>query len=187
MKNKNDLRNELLAQRRALDSNLAREWSRAIQDQLNMLKFFETAKQVLSYLPVDKEVSTLNIIEALLENQKTVLAPSIDETNDMTWRRILSLNDLRIGKFGIPEPAPENQIELNDTFAAAPILVPGVAFDRAGNRLGFGAGYFDRFLASHSGTKIGLAYEFQIMDRLPQEAHDVQMDWIVTENGCIET
>ena len=95
-------------------------------------------------------------------------------------------SDLAVGQFGILEPKPGiSQLAARDPIDVA--LVPGLAFDETGNRLGRGMGYFDRLLPGIGGTKIALAYDFQILKGIPAEAHDACVDFIVTEIRVVET
>jgi 5-formyltetrahydrofolate cyclo-ligase len=92
--------------------------------------------------------------------------------------------DLATGKFGILEPRPE-AIRPAALDQIGAVLVPGLAFDGTGNRLGRGFGHFDRLLRQTSGVKIALAFDFQVLDEVPAEAHDVRLDFIVTETRVV--
>lgn len=132
------------------------------------------ARVVLAYHPVGGEVDTLKMIERMRSDGKTVCLPAITGKGVMEARR---MDCLVPGPFGIPCPegpvvAPE-EIDL--------IVVPGLAFDKTCHRLGQGGGYYDRYLPKCRGIAVGLAYEYQIVDRLPLEAHDAQMDFVATE------
>jgi len=93
------------------------------------------------------------------------------------------MDDMKKGAYGILEPktvrkADENNIDV--------ILVPGLAFDRNGGRMGFGKGYYDRLLESSKAVKIGLCYDFQILEKIPTESHDVPMNFVITEKEILE-
>lgn len=93
------------------------------------------------------------------------------------------MDDMEKGAYGILEPktvrkADENNIDV--------ILVPGLAFDRNGGRMGFGKGYYDRLLESSKAVKIGLCYDFQILEKIPTESHDVPMNFVITEKEILE-
>jgi 5-formyltetrahydrofolate cyclo-ligase len=117
------------------------------------------------------------LIRALLARGTRVYVPKI-ERRVMGWVPIASLEELRTGHFGVPEPeaSPEG-----DPPSAAPVVVPGLAFTPAGYRLGYGGGYFDRFLAVHRGPSVGVAFECQVTAQLPVEPHDVPVKYLVTE------
>ena len=92
---------------------------------------------------------------------------------------------MRTAHYGLREPVPNPELIL-PPHALDVILIPGIAFDRRGHRIGSGKGYYDRFLTRTQAVRIGLAYDFQVIDRVPAEPHDVKMDWIVTESEMIE-
>ena len=101
----------------------------------------------------------------------------------MSLSYINSMDDMKKGAYGILEPktvrkADENNIDV--------ILVPGLAFDRNGGRMGFGKGYYDRLLESSKAVKIGLCYDFQILEKIPTESHDVPMNFVITEKEILE-
>lgn len=128
---------------------------------------------------------TARLIELLLQHKKKVAVPKMV----IPWRLlenyyIQELSAVSAGQFGILEPDPRlcEPAMLRDLQL---IIVPGVAFDRRGNRLGSGHGYYDRFLAQSAAPRIGLAFEMQIVDRVPVGEHDEKMHFIVTENEMI--
>jgi len=93
--------------------------------------------------------------------------------------------DLSTGSYGILEPR-EELLGLKSTADVELCLVPGVAFDQIGNRIGYGGGYYDRLLDSINGRTVGLAYSFQVLDEIPSEPHDKRVDIVVTEKGIID-
>ncbi|MEC8238342.1 MAG: 5-formyltetrahydrofolate cyclo-ligase, partial [SAR324 cluster bacterium] len=95
---------------------------------------------------------------------------------------ILSTNVLEIGKFGILDVRPEKRIEVNISDLDL-VLVPGIAFDLSGGRLGYGRGYYDRFLKKTEGFRVGVCYESQIVDQVPMEAHDIHMQALISQKG----
>jgi 5-formyltetrahydrofolate cyclo-ligase len=131
---------------------------------------------------MDNELDTRGVLAWALGEGKTVLVPVCMPKRAMAWSVLRHFDQLAPSNFGVLEPRADAR-ELVPPPADAPVLVPGIAFDRRGYRIGYGAGYFDRFLAHHAGLKIGLAYECQIIDAVPHEPHDVKMDMIVTERG----
>lgn len=142
---------------------------------------FQQASCVALYHAIPGEVQTALFIEKWYK-EKTLLLPVI-EGNDLRLVPYAGPNSLKAGIFGILEPTdetqmiPENQIDL--------IIVPGVAFDRAHNRLGRGKGYYDRLLSGLSAPKIGICYDFQLIDVVPTEPFDRKMDLIITEKEII--
>lgn len=182
MWNKSDIRRRYLELRRALSHQDAAEKSARIRERLQDLKEFQQAEVVLSYISSkDNEVDTQVLIETLLASEKDVLVPFTGANRTLAWSPIRALSELAPATFGILEPRADCQ-RVMEPPAGAVVLVPGIAFARDGYRVGYGGGYFDRFLADFAGLKIGLAYDFQIVDSLPHAAHDVPVDIIVTES-----
>ena len=141
---------------------------------------WRSARSVLFYAPLTDELDLSPLWEHALSAGKTVALPRFNqEADDYSAYAVSSLTDpLAQGKFGIPEPGadsspiPLNQLDL--------IMVPGVAFDPSGRRIGRGRGYYDRILAKVRGTKCGVAYEQQILAEVPVEPHDVHLDCLLT-------
>jgi len=180
---KTALRQAAKIQRATLNEAQISDYSRRIRDHLiPVLKRRET---VLVYASKCPEVDTLPLIEWLLEEEKTVVVPII-QREDCSLR-LSYLSDPAVlvpSTFQVPEPigheVPADPSEIQV------VIVPMLAFDAAGNRLGYGAGYYDRFLARHPGLlTIGLAFSCQEVDSLPAEENDIRMDRIVTEQGVI--
>jgi len=155
---------------------------------LQQLKQFHQARTLLIYLPIRNEIDTIPIIKTAWQLGKTVVIPVCQPGNELLLSRINSFNELNEGVFGIPEPCANHlrpvaaeQVDL--------AVLPGVAFDLNGNRLGFGGGYFDRLLPLLRADcpRLALAYDFQIVEVLPVKEHDIKMDIIVTENRIIYT
>lgn len=99
---------------------------------------------------------------------------------------MVALKNLQKGRFGILEP--KNKIRLKSFSKIAAVIVPGIAFDKKGNRLGFGKGYFDKFLKKikSDALKIGLAFSFQVLKKIPTTKNDIKMDFIITEKEIID-
>ena len=139
------------------------------------------AKTVLCYMSTPSEVDTIGIISSLFEENKTVAVPRcIDDTRDMNFFVISSLDDTSKRTFGVFEPDEIKCQRLRD-FRNAVCILPGLAFDRSGFRLGYGKGYYDRFLSSFNGVKIGIVYEECLFDELMHGFYDIAVDIVVTE------
>ncbi len=180
---KTTLRQRYLAMRRALPQAAVAEAGAAVAERLRDLGAIGRAAALLSYVASkDNELDTRGILAWALGQGKTVLVPVCMPKRAMAWSVLRDFGELAPTSFGVLEPRVDAR-ELAFPPGDAPVLVPGIAFDRRGYRIGYGAGYFDRFLAHHAGLKIGLAYECQIIDAVPHEPHDVPMDVIVTERG----
>jgi len=162
--------------------------SAAIWERLSVLSEFTSARRLLVYVSAGGEADTHGLIRQLLAMGRNVYVPLFDTAKQhyvASELRDFDM-DLATGKFGILEPKPEAiRPAASDQIDAA--LVPGLAFDETGNRLGRGMGHFDRLLQGVHGTRIALAFDFQLLDEVPADAHDARMDFIVTENRVIKT
>lgn len=185
MNRKYETRVRLIAKRNALSVREARERGRRIHARLRGLDEFRSAWRVLSYVSSkDNEADTLGIITGLLREGREVFCPRVSEA-DLAWFRIESVDRLRPGAFGILEPAPAISGAMSPREVLGSdviVLVPGIAFTPKGYRIGYGRGYFDRFLRSFGGTSVGLAYDFQIIDEFDPDPHDVPVQIVVTES-----
>ena len=180
---KRRLRAEALAVRRALAPEAVAEKSAAIHARLRALDSFAAARALLCYAASkDNEVDTLPILRALLAAARPVFVPVAEPGGRMRWSRLEAPGELVPARFGILEPPPARQ--RFEPFPAPSIcLVPGLAFTRDGFRLGYGGGYYDRFLAGYGGVTVGLAYACQLRAALPCAPHDVPMRYVLTEDG----
>jgi len=181
---KSAIRTQSLLARKSLSAEQHFTWSRAIHTHLAHFPPFAAAQCVLTCLDSKhKEVETSPIITDLLKQQKYVLVPRCLKHGILEWCRISSLDDLALNSLGIYESAAAlpAQIPPKDSVC----LVPGIAFRRDGHRIGYGGGYFDRFLADYQGISIGLAFEMQIRDDWEPSPHDIPAKHIVTEHGII--
>jgi len=184
---KSELRALLRARRLRLHPNEKERASREIVRKLTRLDEYRRARMVHTYVAWRDEVNNHDLIRSMLSEGRRVAVPKVDKANHRLDHYFIERFDsLRPGAFGILEPAveegspPTAPLELFDL-----ILVPGVAFDRRGNRLGYGAGYYDRFLERVPAPKIGLSFSSQIVSHIPAEAHDRCVDIIVTEEEVI--
>lgn len=141
-------------------------------------------ERIFVYISYSSEVSTIDFIEKMLSQGKQIYVPVCDiSTCTMSASHISSLNDLRENKYGILEPKRSDEI-----FADFDVIIfPGVAFDVRGHRIGYGKGYYDKFVSNLKTvpTKIGICYDFQLQNSIPCETHDVKMDMILTEKRRI--
>lgn len=140
---------------------------------------FLLAEKILMYHSLPDELSTRRFL-AKWGKRKKFFLPRVNGVN----LEILPYDETRLelGSFHIEEPTGN---DLTDPATIELVVVPGVAFDRQGRRLGRGKGYYDRFLQSSRATKVGVGYEFQLIDEVPSEPHDINMDIVVTPNATI--
>ena len=181
------IRKQVLGIRNKLSDDEVYRLSEDIFLNLKENSFFNNSTHVMVYLDFKHEVQTDFIINYCLEHGKKVHIPiCIPETHELCISRISSLKELKSGHFGIREPMTE-YIRLSDSSLVDLVLVPGVAFDSRGNRIGFGAGYYDRFMKrlQPGAVKAALAYSFQVVDMVPSDEYDIPVDYIVTEKGTI--
>lgn len=185
--NKKEIRADLLLKRKALSLEECRLKSREIAKQLLASSEFNAAQTIHFYLATAVEVQTEEMIRETLRRKKRVVVPLVrPETNALTLSELIRFDpsQWQPGPYGIPEPRPQYQRKV-DPKEVDLWVVPGVAFDGTGNRLGFGGGYYDRLLSGARGKKVGVAFEFQVVDRLPIEKTDHPVDLIITEARAI--
>jgi 5-formyltetrahydrofolate cyclo-ligase len=177
---KSSIRSTLLQRRDLLSRAEIEVKSAAAQAHLLGLPAFQRAQTLALYSPIRNEVATDGLLTVALAAGRQVCYPCVCG-DELRFFQVRSLDDLQLGSFGIGEP--DRQLPEVDPALIELLLVPGVAFDRYGHRLGYGRGYFDRLLTagSFAGLSIGLAYEFQIQDRLPAEEHDRKLGLLVTD------
>lgn len=178
---KSTLRKSMRELTRALTPELRDTLSCKALERLTLVEAFEAARTVGLFMSLPDEVRTQEFVEALAARKRVALP--VIEGDDMRFEYYVPAEGVRTGSFGIDEPArgllcPPEDMDV--------IVVPGVAFDRAGNRMGRGRGYYDRWLAAAPATivRIGLCYPHQFLDAIPHEPHDIPMDCIVTAGGC---
>ena len=186
MRTKRDLRNIILDKRNNMISDQVLEKSSKIIDKLTSSEEYKTSKTVFIYMDFKNEVKTLGLINKMLGENKHVVIPYTDVANTIIIPVEIKdvERDLKISQFGYLEPKTENVIQVQpEKFDL--IIVPGVVFDYNLNRIGFGKGYYDRILKlKRQNTKaIAIAYEFQVLDEIPFEDHDIKMDMIITEEN----
>ncbi len=144
------------------------------------------AKTIITYVSKKQEIETRGIIHAAFANVKQVAVPRCEENGVMRFYLINSLRNLTQGGFGIMEPDP-CKCRLLEDFSDSLCIVPAFTFDPHGQRLGYGAGYYDRFLETYSGVSAGLCYASFVKWDLPCEAHDVPVDLLVTDRYARHT
>ncbi|MBN2307143.1 5-formyltetrahydrofolate cyclo-ligase [Candidatus Peregrinibacteria bacterium] len=178
---KDEIRSSALKKRKALSSEKQEEKSEKIISRLEALDVFKQAEVVLIYYSHHGEVRTQELMARWI-GRKQFLLPRLTEGDTFLVQPVSSLETLEENRFGIPEPA------VSEVEAPRPdlIVVPGVAFDRDGNRIGMGSGYYDRFLEDKKDVpKVALAYSEQVLDEVPKEPYDEPVDYIITEDEVI--
>ncbi|MBV1769946.1 MAG: 5-formyltetrahydrofolate cyclo-ligase [Candidatus Desulforudis sp.] len=188
MGKKQELREELLKQRAAMDPADVAAHSAAVAKRVFEFRHFQDAQTVMVYADFRNEVQTGEIIAAAMDAGKRVGLPLVDrEQKRLTVLQITNLpGDLQVGAYGIPEPNPA--LPVIDVKEIDLILVPGVGYDLDGYRLGFGGGYYDRFLRGirRRAVKAGLAYDFQVQETVHPDSHDRGVNYIITESRTLK-
>ena len=177
---KNKLRAFYKSVRNSVDSSQKNESDRRILTWLINFDIYLNSAFILIYVSFGSEVDTKALIEYSLGFGKRLAVPHC-ENNEMNFYEISSLNELVIGKFGIPTVTTGNNLPV-DCFDGALCVVPGLCFDLYGNRIGYGGGFYDRFLEKHHIPTVGLTYEKCICNQIPYEEYDIKIDVIITEN-----
>ena len=185
---KRAMREEILALREGHPTEERSGKSRKIMRRLLSLDEFSEAIAVMLYVSVKGEVETREIIRDCLSLGKKVAVPVTDKgSRSLNVAEIKDLSELGTGSFGVPEP-DQDFLRLLNPKEIDIVIVPGIAFDPMGNRIGYGFGYYDNFLKNvrPSCRKIALAYELQIVEKVPASGKDVRVQKIVTEKRTIE-
>ena len=181
---KKRIREALLAERLAVPEELREEADAVMTARFTGLASFRFAEAVLLYYPIKGEPNVLGCFEAARKAGKAVAFPKCDPVScSMTYGIVSSLDELVPGLYGIPEP-PESA----ESYCPAPTkhdlcVVPAVCFDRHGRRIGYGKGYYDRFLSSFGGSSVGFTLHRFLFDNLPHGRFDRTVDLILTEKG----
>lgn len=187
---KKNLRKEILTKRKNIDSVEKEKMDQKILDEFYENKYYKEAKNIFIYISYDSEINTRGIINKALKDNKKIYVPRTEfKTRFMDAVEITSLDNLVESEYGILEPSMEEpHIEPNELDL---IVVPGVAFDRNGGRMGYGAGFYDRYFKRISEDrikrvpKLALAYDFQILEKIPMNEQDVPVNCIITEKEYI--
>ncbi len=204
MEIKNEIRNRILDRRNALSLEEMNEKSAAIFERLCTLRQYEHAKIVLAYMDYRNEVMTRGFIKRCGRDGKRVALPKVECRNDFkalsdgdkqvfvltNTLAVYEINEVEAdtlpGFKGILEPksAVLNRLDPTEIDLA---VIPGVAFDYRRHRVGYGAGYYDRFLLKLRSdcVNVGVAYSLQLVERIPAGKHDLPMDIVVTEDKCV--
>lgn len=183
---KKELRRKMKELRKAVSDRTIRD-GQILSHLLQILQVQE-AELIYVYASYGTEADTFGLIQACLDLGKQVALPRV-LGREMDFYRIESLEDLQPGAYGIPEPGT-HCLKVTPSFQKECMILPGLAFDRAGHRLGYGGGYYDRYLELHpfdAAYRIALGYECQLTDHISAEPTDISVGKIVTETGVCVT
>ena len=181
MSEKEQLRKALKEKRKSLSAAEVDEKSSVAAKIFLESDVYKKASTIMLYMPIQNEVDTSRIIDRAFMDKKQLVFPVTDRKNGVITPYLAEdKTEFKKGAFSVPEPALRKEISFEEIDV---ILVPGIVFDKSGNRIGFGKGCYDLFLCKCNALKTGVCYEFQLFDKIPADEHDIKMDYILTEAG----
>lgn len=173
---KKELRSQIKAAKKAMTQEEIDRLSTQLCDAFLETPEYKAATTIYGYLPYNQEVRTWRLLEQAMKDGKKVAVPKV-YGDDMRFIYLEDLNAVSSGYAGIPEPLADAPVAQDPT---ALVLMPGLAFDREGHRIGYGGGFYDRFLENEpEHPTVALCYHFQMMERLDTEEHDVPVDRVL--------
>jgi len=172
---KKALRQKMKERRLAIDAAHAAAYSHTICDRLSSLSCIKGAACIMAYAAIAGEPDLSQFIKASSDAGKCVALPRVGGKGEMSAARYHIGADMICNRYGIEEP------HKGDNCTPDVVIVPGLVFDKTGHRIGFGGGYYDRFLAQTDAVKIGVCYDTQVIHHIKNDAHDVAMDIVMTE------
>ncbi|MDO5381843.1 MAG: 5-formyltetrahydrofolate cyclo-ligase [Eubacteriales bacterium] len=186
MNSKKEIRTLIAQKKSQLSEGYIVDNSKAVFDNIfNSLEYKENC-EILTYVSYNQEVDTKKFILRCIEDGKNVYVPKViknDYGKTMIFVRIKSFDDLQKGYMGISEPVSDEESLVDKGL----MIMPGLAFDREFNRIGYGGGFYDRYLEEHKNIlKIGVCFDFQLFDSIPCEEHDLKPDIVVTQNEVLD-
>lgn len=181
---KQELRSQMRQQRAALETTFKGNYDQWICQSIWELIEAKGYQTIHCYLPMGHEIDIIPLIEKMLDAAKTVITPKTLPKRNLQHLRLNALAELEDGVFGTRHPAHAQ--EFSDSYDL--IIVPGLAFDAANYRLGYGGGYYDGFLLQHpTAYKLGICYPFQRVKNVPVEAHDIQLNAVLVREDLLTT
>lgn len=180
---KKELRKMILSKRRAMSDSDVHDKSLLICDNIRRSRAYEKAKDVCLYMPINNEVDVALMYDQILDDGKRVWLPKVSE-DEMEFYSFDRDTPIVIGAFGITEPDSDEVLEPDgDTL----VIMPGAVFSHGRDRIGYGGGYFDKYLDRHPGVMtVAACFDMQIVDSIPAEMHDIKPQVLVSEKRIIE-
>lgn len=173
---KTELRREIRTRKRAMTEEEIETRSVKLAQLFFASEAYQNAKTIYGYLPYNQEVRTVPMLERALKDGKKVAVPKV-YGDEMKFLYLDDLNAVAKGYAGIPEPIADEPVAQDET---ALVLMPGLAFDPQGHRIGYGGGFYDKFLAAEPNhPTLALCYEFQMLPKLDVEDHDIPVDTVL--------
>jgi len=177
---KNNIRADIKAWRRALDPQKKADLDSGVLASVLKMREYKSAETIFVYVSTSIEVDTFGIIEAALKDGKKVAVPRcIPETYQMTFHYIDSFDCLKPGTFSVLEP--DENLPIADDFGKSLMIVPAMVIDMYGYRLGYGKGYYDRYISKYNGVTAGICYIDNLRNKLLHGRYDQKLDYIITE------
>ena len=181
--NKCELRRINKEKRRSLSGDEVKERSKRASQFFLESDIYKNTKTIMLYYPLGNETDTSYISKCALDDKKTIVYPITNmKTNELTAVIADDNTSFSKGGYSVFEPESYKTIDKNKIDV---IIVPGIAFDKKGYRVGFGKGCYDRFLGDVNALKIGFCYSFQIVDTISFDEHDICMDYLISEDGLV--
>lgn len=177
---KHVLRKEFREKRKALTLDSYEKKSAAIREKLENLSEFRSSQKIMAYVSTEEEVDTRELIRDCFAKNQTVYIPKVDR-NELKIMPVNKWEVLEPGAYSILEPML-NTGEEADPMDLDLILVPGIAFDKKGHRIGYGGGFYDKVLKKTPAIRVGLCFDEQLVDEIPNEPHDVPMNIVITDS-----
>lgn len=183
---KKELRKEYLKKRNLLTKEEIQQKSRRITQKILSSSFYKEAEWIFTYININSEVETIPLIEQVWKDKKNIAVPIAKKEREMHFAVLENFSQLNKTKMGVLEPPFCKKDIVNPIEKQVLFFVPGSVFDLECNRFGYGGGYYDTFFEKYpQGVKLGLAYDFQIIEKLPVEKFDKKLDAVVTESKWI--
>ena len=182
MNEKNEIRKEMLSRRKSMDKSTADELSKKICAVVQALDLYKSAEDLCLYMPVNNETDVMYLAKAAFCDGKNIWMPKVNgrEMDFFLWDEN---TEMEKGAFGIPEPKSQIKLEPNENTL---VIMPGAAFSLKYERIGYGGGYYDRFLEKHPECKTAaVCFGFQILPELPSEEHDIKPNAIICEDKVL--
>lgn len=173
---KQTLRRQIREQKRAMTEEQITTFGEKLAELFVQSEAYRQAKTIYGYLPYNQEVRTVPMLEQAIRDGKRVAVPKV-YGDEMKFIYMDDLSKVEKGYAGIPEPIADEPVADDPT---ALVLMPGLAFDREGHRIGYGGGFYDKFLAAEPNhPTLALCYAFQMQEHLETEEYDIPVDWVI--------
>ncbi len=187
MLDKKTLRKKMLRNRSEIAKETREEYSKKIATSLYETNHYKNAKTIMAFISFGSEINTRYIIDHAIKEGKIVVIPvMVPETRELKVSRILDFSELEVGHYNIPTQK-KKFLRFLDPKTIDLILTPGLIFARDGYRIGYGGGYYDRFLEIYGDIdKIAIGFDMQVVDKVPTDEYDIPVDYILTEKNFIK-